>query len=414
MQFVALKYEIEQMRLHPSIVGYVITEFTDVHWECNGLLDMCRNPKIFHDQIGNLNADDVIVPEIERAALWEGERCAVQLSLSHFSHHDLAGARLAWRIDRWPEIGGVFEQIACAQGQVDSIGTVEFDAPAVQAGHARADRAAADRCAGRDAGRQLPGCVCAAAQRGCHGGRGQRRATGVCARAGGGAARAGLPTTDALDQADVALATTMTDALREYVQQGGRVLWLAEQADLQQAYLKDMGIAPRAGHGWEGDWASNFNWIRQDRMFQHIPTGGTVDFAFADLIPDTVITRISPGRVRGRCPRRAVRGLAAPHCRAGGRTTDRRRPAAGFDLPAQPAPARSPGGRGDAARHAGVCDARGGGGRDHCRRERSLLQTTSFSPTARFCSVMLSSVVKTRLHAYCLTRRSFPVLFLQQ
>ena len=36
MQFTALKYQIEQMRRHPSIVGYVITEFTDVHWESNG------------------------------------------------------------------------------------------------------------------------------------------------------------------------------------------------------------------------------------------------------------------------------------------------------------------------------------------------------------------------------------------
>ena len=59
MQFVALKYEIEQMRRHPSIVGYVITEFTDVHWECNGLLDMCRNPKVFYDQIGQVNSAEM-------------------------------------------------------------------------------------------------------------------------------------------------------------------------------------------------------------------------------------------------------------------------------------------------------------------------------------------------------------------
>jgi len=77
------------------------------------------------------------------------------------------------------------------------------------------------------------------------------------------------------------------------------VLWLAEKADSQQAYLKNLGIAARAGHSWEGDWASNFNWIRQDRMFGHIPTGGTVDFAFADLIPDTVITRMSPAEFEG-------------------------------------------------------------------------------------------------------------------
>jgi hypothetical protein len=299
MQFVALKYEIEQMRLHPSIVGYVITEFTDVHWECNGLLDMCRNPKIFHDQIGNLNADDVIVPEIERAAIWEGQRCAVRLSLSHFSHRDLAGARLVWQIDRWPEIGGVLEQIACAQGQVATLGTLEFDAPAVEQGtRARIklrllDATGATLAANYQDVYVLP------------------RSAGAAAAGTSGALRVyapelaaalgelGYQAADTLDQADVALATTMTDALREYVQQGGRVLWLAEQADSQQAYLKDLGIAPRAGRGWEGDWASNFNWIRQDRMFQHIPTGGLVDFAFADLIPDTVITRMAPAEFEG-------------------------------------------------------------------------------------------------------------------
>ena len=34
-------------------------------------------------------------------------------------------------------------------------------------------------------------------------------------------------------------------------------------------------------------------------MFGQIPTGGTVDFAFADLIPDTVITRIAPADYEG-------------------------------------------------------------------------------------------------------------------
>ncbi|HEV8176203.1 MAG TPA: glycoside hydrolase family 2 TIM barrel-domain containing protein, partial [Gemmatimonadales bacterium] len=62
MQFTALKYQIEQMRRHPSIVGYVITEFTDVHWESNGLLDMCRNPKTYYDVIGQVNSPDAIVP----------------------------------------------------------------------------------------------------------------------------------------------------------------------------------------------------------------------------------------------------------------------------------------------------------------------------------------------------------------
>jgi hypothetical protein len=290
MQFTALKYEIEQMRLHPSIVGYVITEFTDVHWECNGLLDMCRNPKIFHDQIGWINADDMIVPEIERAAVWEGQRCEIRLTLSHFSTADLAGARLEWRLDRWPKIGGVFENITCAQGQVAAIGAAAFEAPAVRQGmRARAELRLLDANGAMLAANHQDLYVLPRSA-GAHSPALRIYAPELAAAL----ADLGYQTADALEQADVALATTMTDALREYVQGGGRVLWLAESADSQQAYLNGLGVAPRAGRGWQGDWASNFNWIRQDRMFQHIATGGTVDFAFADLIPETVIVGMGP------------------------------------------------------------------------------------------------------------------------
>ena len=65
-QFANLKYEIESMRAHAPIQGYVITEFTDVHWESNGLLDMNRNPRSFHDRFSTINADVVIVPSLRR------------------------------------------------------------------------------------------------------------------------------------------------------------------------------------------------------------------------------------------------------------------------------------------------------------------------------------------------------------
>src|SRR5919206_502727 len=48
------------------------------------------------------------------------------------------------------------------------------------------------------------------------------------------------------------------------------------------------------GRTGQGDWASSMNWIRQDKIFGGIPTGGTVDFAFADLTPETVIVGLSP------------------------------------------------------------------------------------------------------------------------
>jgi hypothetical protein len=96
------------------------------------------------------------------------------------------------------------------------------------------------------------------------------------------------------DSADLVVVERMTDELRWYVQNGGRVLWLAEEPDSQQAHLGSISIAQRHGRSWQGDWASSMSWIRQDKIFGGIPSGGTVDFAFADLTPETVIVGLTP------------------------------------------------------------------------------------------------------------------------
>lgn len=291
MQFTALKYAIEQIRRHPNIVGYIITEFTDVHWESNGLLDMCRNPKAYYDVIGQINSADALVPDWERVAFWAGERCEVRLTLSHFSTEDLRGSRLEWYVDLWPEICGCFEGIMPQPAQAVPVGTVVFDIPPLErSARARLEFRLLDaqgqqvtanhhelyvfprRSAGPEPLRVwVPGAPLADLLAGL-----------------------GYQVCERLADADLALATTMTDELRWYVQEGGRALWLAEVPGAQQTYLGSLGIARRHGRSWQGDWASNFNWLRQDHMFGDIPSGSTVDFAFVDLIPEQVIVGLSP------------------------------------------------------------------------------------------------------------------------
>jgi hypothetical protein len=104
----------------------------------------------------------------------------------------------------------------------------------------------------------------------------------------------GYELVDDLQEADLVVVEEMTDELRAYVQHGGRVLWLAESPDSQQAHLGAISIAQRHGRSWQGDWASSMSWLRQDKIFGGIPSGGTVDFAFADLTPETVIVGLSP------------------------------------------------------------------------------------------------------------------------
>ncbi|MGH7509149.1 MAG: glycoside hydrolase family 2 protein [Gemmatimonadales bacterium] len=291
MQFTALKYQIEQMRRHPSIVGYVITEFTDVHWESNGLLDMCRNPKSFYDVIGQVNSTDVIVPtDWERIAFWEGERCEVKLALSHFSSADLRNSRLEWHVDQWPELRGAFSGFTPERAQLTNIGTVVFEVPGLElAKRARLEMRLLD-ANGELITRnhhelyffprlQSPG-------------RHFRLAVPGLPRLAARLAAMGYELTDR-DSADLVVVERMTDDLRWYVQNGGRVLWLAEEPESQQAHLGSISIAQRQGRSWQGDWASSMSWIRQDKIFGGIPSGGTVDFAFADLTPEHVIVGLT-------------------------------------------------------------------------------------------------------------------------
>jgi hypothetical protein len=293
MQFTALKYQIEQMRRYPAIVGYVITEFTDVHWESNGLLDMCRNPKSYYDVIGQVNSADALIPtDWERIAYWEGERCEVRLAISHFSSADLRGCRIEWNLDSSPEINGAFEGVRPERAQLTNIGTVVFEVP-------RVEQAIRSRLEMR-----LVASNGAVVTRNHHelyffprlepAEQTTRVAAPGLPRLAARLAAMGYEVVDDPPDADLAVVEEMTDEMRAYVQHGGRVLWLAETADAQQAHLGPISIAQRQGRSWQGDWASSMSWMRQDKIFGGIPTGGTVDFAFADLTPETVIVGLSP------------------------------------------------------------------------------------------------------------------------
>ena len=289
MQFLALKYEIEQLRRFERIKGYIITEFTDVHWESNGLLDMCRNPKIFFEEICKINNPDLIIPDWQRVAYWEGERCEVSLVLSHFSAEDLHGSRLVWQLEGWPDIHGAFDALAPQPTKVTRLGKVSFSVPPVTTTRSvrlilhlvnrhgkpvatnHQDLYFFPRHASRRNSPYLYAPTLAEPLQSL-----------------------GFATTGDLDSAHLALVDVMTDDLRNYLQRGGRVIWLAEGTRSQQTYLGDLKIKPRKGKVWQGDWANNLNWINQDKIFASIPTDGLVDFAFAGLTPDHVITGLKP------------------------------------------------------------------------------------------------------------------------
>ena len=55
-------------------------------------------------------------------------------------------------------------------------------------------------------------------------------------------------------------------------------------------HIPYVDIKEREETAWQGDWANTFGWHR----FKNIPTGGTVNFAFAGLTPEHIIGGFSP------------------------------------------------------------------------------------------------------------------------
>jgi hypothetical protein len=132
-QYRALKYQIETMRLRPEIAGYVITEFTDVHWECNGLLDMARNPKVFHHELAAVNSGAVIIPRWQRTVYSGGERVSVSLYVAHGEGAPLPAGELCWRL-AGADLAGRLAVPPLAAGAVHLAGEATFVVPEAHTG----------------------------------------------------------------------------------------------------------------------------------------------------------------------------------------------------------------------------------------------------------------------------------------
>jgi hypothetical protein len=289
LQFEGMKYEIEQMRIQNAIQGYVITEFTDVHWECNGLLDMHRNPKAYFTDMPWLNADTVLIPEWERTAYWSGETCWVRVYLSDYGPQNLHGSSLEWSLEGFPEVQGSVTGLETPRYGVKAFGNLSFDIPAVTR----------TRRARLELRLRTPGGEIAAYNRVDllffpHQRRllpGTRVYTPDLARPMSGLG--GRVVAD-LRAAHLVVTNRMTDELRQYILDGGRVLYLAESSASAESFVPGLRLVDRPGSAWQGDWASSVGWVYRDRLFRDLPGEGLVDFAFAGLTPEAVVAGVPP------------------------------------------------------------------------------------------------------------------------
>lgn len=306
-QFANLKYEIESMRAHAPIQGYVITEMTDVHWEANGLLDINRNPRAFHDRFAEVNTDTVIVPQLAHHAVTSGDSLALNLKVATGGKPVPAGATLSWSVDG-------------ASGKLDvppteGLAVADLGATSIAlAGEARVasiklkleaggkllakNEIQVSVYAGRAAG---PAKIAAADARLA------AYARGLGYAVTSDAATADLVLTHALDADDI-----------EAMRHGARYLVLADgsvethrnlrtdppraepptmPASKERArhlgaetQLPNIGLVLRDGTLWRGDWIANFSWIKRSGAFAALPGGPLLDVSFDRVVPHHVLT----------------------------------------------------------------------------------------------------------------------------
>jgi len=128
-EYEALKYEIGDLRAHPEIQGYVITEFTDVNWEANGLLDMWRHPKAFGEALNRQQQDDLLVLRGDKRNYKTDEPVEAEVYLSHYGPGDLAGAKVEWQVEG-TSLAGSLPSAALPSASAAKVGTIRFPAPA--------------------------------------------------------------------------------------------------------------------------------------------------------------------------------------------------------------------------------------------------------------------------------------------
>src|SRR5271157_4776377 len=253
-EYASLKYEIESIRSHPEIQGYVITEFTDVNWESNGLPDMWRNPKAFADSLAKLQRDDVMLLRTEKRNYSPGETVRIEVSLSHYSQEALHGGRIAWNVEG-TSLAGTLSLPILPAASVTPIGKIEFAAPSVPAPAKKALKVEMVLEGKSLAENSLQFYIYPAQQPELPppvsfydpAGRLRRLVNEMRAR--------NYPAPTGSEALPVLIASTFDEEVKKKLQAGGLVILLAND---RQTLAPGIEIVPRAESDYDGNWISNF------------------------------------------------------------------------------------------------------------------------------------------------------------
>ena len=290
-QYQALKYEIESLRSHPEMQGYIITEFTDLNWESNGLLDMWRHPKAYAEALSKLQQDDLLLARAEKRNLETGEKAQVDVYVSHYSSDPLVGAQVTWRLEGTP-LSGSFAVSSVPVGSSSKVGGVEFNAPSTPApakkilkiylvaGGKTISENSLDFFVYPAKSLDLPPPVS------FHDPAGRLRRLVNEMRARNYLAPTG---NEALP---VLIASTFDEEVKKALGNGGLVILMVSD---RQPLAAGLEVVPRSVDNLDGNWISSFPWVRKDHdPFKLIGFDTLAGFESHAVTPAAVVRGVPP------------------------------------------------------------------------------------------------------------------------
>ncbi len=292
-QFESLKHEIEDMRQHGSIQGYVITEFTDINWEANGLMDMSRNPKVYAGRLAQIQQPDLILAQLPQRNYASGDLVHLRILASHYGPSDWQGARV-----RWSTQSGAAGEFAMSQpparGTVAQLRAISLPAPTVATARKEWISLEVVSATGAILAQNLYDIYVYPARQvktrpihiAIHDPRNALLSLAPALR------KSGYVLTDKPAAHDLLISSVLDTAVDQHLDNGGRALLLLDSTD---ALPKNSAISMKAREGseFDGNWVTNFNWIDTKAVpFRNVAFGNILGFEAAEVTPHYVLQNV--------------------------------------------------------------------------------------------------------------------------
>ncbi|WP_436926178.1 glycoside hydrolase family 2 protein [Halosimplex amylolyticum] len=267
---VSLHGVIEEMRTHEAVAGYVVTEFSDIEWEFNGILDYLRDPKEhLADEFATVNSEVLVAIDAETHVLAPGDEITADVHVVNDTTETLEGEL------RWSGPGTEGEQSV----SVDGFGTTTVEGAITLAptGDDATDHHSLDvtlDAGDREVSNEEPVFVVASEA--------PDRTVYADEPLAAALETGGVAVTDDLDEADVAAVTEVDADVSAFVEAGGSALVVPEpDGRMTESDAFDYRSLP-AGESW--NLVSSLLYQDSD-LLADLCADARVGWAFEDLFP---------------------------------------------------------------------------------------------------------------------------------